>query len=74
MGAHPAKAVAVLRSVAARMEAWGREEKFGAAVLPRLGEAPDERASEEVRLRFLLLFFVFVCFWLFCFVSALTIR
>lgn len=49
MGAYPAKSLAVLAGVAARMEAWGREEKFGAVVLPRLGQAPDERVSEEVR-------------------------
>lgn len=49
MGAYPAKALTVLRDVALRMEAWVREEKFGAAVLPRLGQAPDERVSEEVR-------------------------
>ena len=49
MGAYPAKALAVLRDVATRMEAWGREEKFGSAVLPQLGQAADERVSEEVR-------------------------
>lgn len=49
MGAYPSKALAVLRDVATRMEAWGREEKFGSVVLPQLGAAPDERVSEEVR-------------------------
>lgn len=48
MGAYPAKALAVLRDVSTRMEAWGRQEKFGAAVLPQLGQAPDERVSEEL--------------------------
>ncbi|GBF95398.1 pyruvate kinase isozyme chloroplastic [Raphidocelis subcapitata] len=48
MGAYPTKSLGVLRDVATRMEAWGREEKFGAAVLPQLGTAPDERVSEEL--------------------------
>jgi hypothetical protein len=49
MGAYPQKALGVLRSVATRMEEWVRDEKYGAVVLPQIGETSDGQISEEVR-------------------------
>lgn len=48
MGAYPQKALGVLRSVATRMEEWVRDEKYGAVVLPQIGETSDGQISEEV--------------------------
>lgn len=47
-GAHPTKAVDVLRAVATHSEEWVRTEKHGALVLPSLATTPDGRASEEL--------------------------
>jgi pyruvate kinase len=49
MGAYPQKALGVLRSVATRMEEWVRDEKYGAVVLPQIGETSDGQISEEVK-------------------------
>ncbi|KAF6261484.1 putative pyruvate kinase [Scenedesmus sp. NREL 46B-D3] len=48
MGAYPQKALGVLRSVATRMEEWVRDEKYGAVVLPQIGETSDGQISEEI--------------------------
>lgn len=48
MGVYPDKALGVLRSVATRMEAWAREDKWGSVVLPQISETSDGRVSEEV--------------------------
>ena len=47
-GAHPVKAVDVLRAVATHSEEWVRTERHGALVLPALTTAADGRASEEL--------------------------
>ncbi|WIA17542.1 hypothetical protein OEZ85_014371 [Tetradesmus obliquus] len=48
MGAYPLKALGVLRGVAGRMEEWARDEKYGAVVLPQIGESSDGAISEEI--------------------------
>ena len=48
VGAYAVKAVEVLRAVATHSEEWVRRERHGALVLPRLTDAPDGRASEEL--------------------------
>ena len=48
VGAYAVKAVEVLRGVATHSEDWVRRERHGALVLPRLTDAPDGRASEEL--------------------------
>eukprot|EP00891_Asterochloris_glomerata_P007380 jgi/Astpho2/7380/e_gw1.00114.32.1_t len=48
IGEYPDKAVGVLRAVAAHIEEWCRQEKYGQIMLPQLTGIADGRVSEEL--------------------------